>query len=71
MIPDCYDPVYQDQVAQRAHDAWLNTRPKCKDCRKRIASQQCLPIMDYGVEEYLCERCVSNRMVWTNELEGV
>lgn len=69
MIPDCYDPAYQEELAQRAHDAWLNTRPICKDCGRRIASERCLPISEYGVTEYVCERCADRRMIDTDELE--
>lgn len=69
MIPDCYDPVYQEETAQRAHDAWLQTRPICKDCKRHISSEKCLPIFEYGITEYVCERCAERRMVYTDELE--
>lgn len=71
MIPDSLDPANQAEDIAAKEDAWLATRPICADCKRHINTQKCLPIMEYGVEEYLCERCVSNRMVWTNELEAM
>lgn len=69
MIPDCYDPVYQEEMVQRMHDARLRTRPICKDCSRPIQSERCLPVTEYGLTEYVCETCVDRRMIDIDELE--
>ena len=71
MIPDCYDPIYQAEQREAAHDAWVRTRPVCVDCGEHIGSEMCLPVSESGVQGYICEDCLQHRMVWTNELEAV
>lgn len=36
MIPDCYDPVYQEETRQAAWDEYADTLPTCHLCRRRL-----------------------------------
>ena len=34
MIPDCYDPVFQEERRQREWDEYADTLPRCALCGK-------------------------------------
>lgn len=36
MIPDCYDPVRQEEERQREWDEYADTLPVCTLCRRRL-----------------------------------
>jgi hypothetical protein len=36
MIPDCYDPVYQEERRQREWDEFADELPTCYLCRRRL-----------------------------------
>lgn len=36
MIPDCYDPVYQEEQRQMAMDKLLDSLPRCTFCRRAL-----------------------------------
>lgn len=36
MIPDCYDPVYQEERRQREWDEFADELPTCHLCRRRL-----------------------------------
>ena len=55
-----------ERLAARG-DRWLSRRPVCADCGARIADDRCFPL-DGG--EYLCERCMWERMVEVEECMG-
>ena len=57
-----------EQAERRAAraDTRLQRRPICPDCGRRIGGSWCFPLEN---GEYLCEKCMYDRMMDTADLE--
>ena len=56
MIPDCYDPAFQEERRQREWDEWSAQFPECICCGHRI-----FPGKRYrtAFRKRICEECVA------------
>lgn len=56
MIPDCYDPVRQEETRQAAWDRFVEDLPRCGCCGEKIGP------LEYYFEEanlILCVKCMN------------
>ena len=69
-IPDCYEADRQAEARDFAHTLRIMRRPCCRCCDEHITTETCLDLSDLGFNgEYLCEKCIADRTVYTHELD--
>lgn len=57
-IPDCYDPVYQEDRRQADYDKWIQRLPVCGCCGSRIYPGGQFYELDVGKNAVIvCEEC--------------
>lgn len=62
-IPDCYDPVYQEERRQAAFDLWASQFPTCNCCGDSIYPGGQFYKLDVGKYDLIvCEKCASEMM---------
>lgn len=62
-IPDCYDPVYQEERRQDYYDKWIQRLPVCDCCGSRIYPGCQFYELDVGKNALtVCEECASEMM---------
>lgn len=68
-IPECYDPVYQEELRQRQWDARQLRLPKCVSCRQPLDHGRYLDLTPYGAKEQICEECFFRHSRWADLME--
>lgn len=66
MIPDCYDPVHQEEHRQRSWDYVLSKCPVCALCKRRIYPDESY---HYTGRSTVCNACVSDLLDNTDTVE--
>ncbi len=56
-IPQCYDPVYQEERRQRDWDARMRRLSKCVGCDQPLVFVPFVDLMPFGLDKKLCEEC--------------
>lgn len=64
MLPDCYDPVYQEEARQRAWDETLARCPVCALCGRKILPDE---VVHYTDRATVCIDCMDELV----ENEGI
>lgn len=54
-IPNCYDPVYQEERRQAEADRAISMRPVCACCRKSVIPGR--PYYTLSIKKDLCTIC--------------
>ena len=68
-IPDCYEADRQFEAKDRVEAARMMRKPKCVKCEMPILSEKYLDLSDFGLDGFVCERCVENATHATDDLE--
>jgi hypothetical protein len=68
-LPDCYEADRQFDAMDRAQTARMMRKPKCVKCETHILSENYLDLSDFGLDGFVCERCVENATHATDDLE--
>lgn len=55
MLPDCYDPVYQEERRQQEWDEYADALPVCTLCRRRLYPGDKFRTARYQI---VCTRCM-------------
>lgn len=67
-LPDCYEADRQYEALDLAYTAKIMRRPCCECCGEHILSETYLDLSDFGLNGYVCERCVEKN---THATEGL
>lgn len=68
-LPDCYEADRQFDTMDRAQTARMMRKPKCVKCEKPILSEKYLDLSDFGLDGFVCERCVDRHTHYTDDLD--
>lgn len=68
-IPDCYDPIEQERQRDLAYTAQMMRRPRCHCCDQRIFTETYLSLQEFGINGYVCEKCIESNTHYTYEMD--
>lgn len=68
-IPQCYDPVYQEEQRQRQWDARQQRLAKCVCCNQPLELVLFVDLTPFGLKETLCEECFFRHSRWLEQTE--
>lgn len=68
-VPDCYDPIEQERSRDLAYTIRMMRRPLCLGCNEHILTETCVDLSDFGIDGYICEKCMERNMQYTCELD--
>ena len=63
------EPWMAEARHQRCLDAYWQRQPVCHLCEKPIRTEKCLPLGGFGLSGLLCEDCVEQTMIYTQDTE--
>lgn len=69
-IPNCYDPVVQEEDRQLAYTAKRMRMPRCLCCNEHIWTEKYLDLSAFGLNGYACEECVKHNQGYSDDLEN-
>lgn len=69
-IPKSYEATEQERTRDLAYTVRMMRRPRCLCCDEHILTETCLDLYDFGINGYVCERCVESKMQDTYELDN-
>lgn len=70
-IPDCYDPVYQEERRQLSYTVRKMRMPKCQGCGGHIWTERYLDLEPFGLKGFACETCIERNLGYCDELEDM